>query len=138
MQIKLDAKSIIILLLAVFSILFFSLWFLKGTGYKKEYKKLEQEFDRLQKSRDSLKTINIKLKKDFDIIEIEVKKRDSLIKIVEKELIKTKQELKEAKKEVAKWQFDFNKTKKKIEDLKKNPIKREDEDLIQSLSEKLK
>jgi uncharacterized protein (DUF3084 family) len=138
MQIKLDVKSIIILLLAVFSILFFSLWFLKGTGYKKEYKKLEQEFDRLQKSRDSLKTINIKLKKDFDIIEIEVKKRDSLIKIVEKELVKTKQELKEAKKEVAKWQFDFNKTKKKIEDLKKNPIKREDEDLIQSLSEKLK
>lgn len=131
-------QNIVTVLLLVFSILFFSMWFLKGTGYKKEYKKLEQEFERIQKIRDSLKVINIKLKKDFDKIEIEIKKRDILISIVEQELVKTKSELKSAKKDVSKWQSDYQQTKKKIENLKKDPIKREDDDLLKSLTEKLK
>ncbi len=138
MNFKLSIQNIVTLLLLVFCILFFSMWFLKGTGYKKEYKKLEQEFQRIQKIRDSLKIANIKLKSDFDKRNIEIKKRDSLIKVVEKELAKTKLELKEAKKDVAKWQSDYQQTKKKIENLKKDPIKREDEDLIESLLEKLK
>lgn len=138
MNFKLSIQNIVTGLLLVFCILFFSMWFLKGTGYKKEYKKLEQEFERIQKVRDSLKLVNIKLKSDFDKREIEIKKRDSLIRIVEKELAKTKSELKLAKKDVSKWQSDYQQTKKKIENLKKDPIKREDEDLIESLSEKLK
>lgn len=138
MNFKLSIQNIIMLFLVGFCIFFFSMWFLKGTGYKKDYKKLEQEFQRIQKIRDSLQDVNIILKKDFDKREIEIKKRDSLIRVVEKELIKTKSELKEAKKDVARWQSDYQNTKKKIEQLKKDPIKREDEDLLKSLSEKLK
>jgi chromosome segregation ATPase len=135
---KIDIKSIFILILLGFSIFFFSMWFLKGTGYKKEYKKLEKEFEKVQKSRDSLNLLNIRLKSDFVEIGKKIRERDSLIKIVEAELKKKKEELKSSKDEVSIWKNQHSQTKKKIEELKKNPIKREDDELIKSLKEKLK
>ena len=53
MNFKINLQTIIMFILLGFSILFFSMWFLKGTGYKKEYKKLEQEFQKIQKIRES-------------------------------------------------------------------------------------
>ena len=82
MKVRLDLKSIVIISLAVVCLLFFSLWFLKGTGSKKELNKANSELSRNKK--------------------------------------------------------DLDETKKKIEDLKKSPIKREGEDLLNSLKEKLK
>ena len=46
---KIDLKTIVILFLLGISILFFSMWFLKGTGYRKEFERLEKEFERVQK-----------------------------------------------------------------------------------------
>ena len=45
---------------------------------------------------------------------------------------------KNSKVDLKKWESDYKITKKKIEDLKKNPIKREDDQLVKSLKEKLK
>ena len=61
MNLKLDLKSILILFLLGFCLFFFSMWYLKGTGYKKEYKQLEQKFEKLQQTRDSLDKVNLKL-----------------------------------------------------------------------------
>ena len=133
-----DIKSILIAILLGFCIFFFSIWYLKGSGYKKEYKKLEQQFNVIQKSRDSLKTVNKKLKSDYLEIDNRIKLREIFINSIEKELEKTKEELKSAKLDLKKWESDYKITKKKIEDLKKNPIKREDDQLVKSLKEKLK
>jgi len=133
-----DIKTIFILVLLGFCFFFFSLWYLKGTGYKKEYKRLEIKFNDLQKSRDSLKSINKKLESDYNKLESQVKLREFYISKLESDIEKTKSELKSAKSEVSRFKLDWIATKKKIENLKKNPIKREDDQLIKSLKEKLK
>lgn len=138
MKIQLDIKSILILVFLGISILFFSMWFLKGTGYKKEFKKLELEYQKLQKTRDSLETINIKLKSDFKKIQNKIDERNTEIRKIESELNKVKKELISANTELQKNKKDLDETKKKIEKLKKDPIKREDDLLIKSLKEKLK
>jgi septal ring factor EnvC (AmiA/AmiB activator) len=138
MQIKIDFKSIIILFLLGFCIFFFSMWYLKGTGYKKDYKKLELEFQNLQKTRDSLEKVNTNLKNNFNKIQSDVNIRNKEIKKIEMELDKTKKDLSISNDEVLKNKKYIEETKIKIEKLKKNPIKREDDDLIKSLKEKLK
>lgn len=138
MKINLDLKSVLIIILLVFSTIFFSIWYFKGTEYKKEYNKLELEFRKLQQTRDSLEKVNVDLKKDFNKIQIEISKRDSHIRSVEKELEKSKNELKIANQDIEENNQKLEKIKKKIEELKNNPIKREDDDLINSLREKLK
>lgn len=138
MKLQLDLKSILILFLLGICIIFFSLWFLKGSGYKKEYKKLELEFQRLQETRDSLEKVNINLKKDFEKIQTDINIRDKKIKDVEKELEKTKKDLVNTNTQLSNNKKDLEETRKKIEKLKKEPIKREDQDLINSLKEKLK
>jgi chromosome segregation ATPase len=138
MKIQLDFKSILILVFLGISILFFSMWFLKGTGYKKEFKKLELEFQKLQKTRDSLEAVNIKLKIDFEKIQQKIDERNLEIKKVEYELVKVKKDLNSSNNQLQKNKKDLEETRKKIEKLKKDPIKREGEDLINSLKEKLK
>lgn len=138
MNLKLDLKSIVILFLMSFGILFFSLWYLKGSGYKKEYKILEEKFEKLQHTRDSLLLVNLKLKSDFDKIQKDIEDRDLKISKIENDLKKVKNDLNSANIELIQNKKDLEETKKKIDKLKKNPIKREDDDLIKSLKEKLK
>ncbi len=138
MQIKIDFKSILILFLLGFCIFFFSMWYLKGTGYKKDYKKLELEFQNLQKTKDSLEKVNTNLKNNFNKIQSDINIRNKEIKKIEMELDKTKKDLSISNDEVLKNKKYIEETKKKIEKLKKSPIKREDDDLIKSLKEKLK
>jgi chromosome segregation ATPase len=114
------------------------MWYLKGTGYKKDYKKLELEFQNLQKTRDSLEKVNTNLKNNFNKIQSDVNIRNKEIKKIEMELDKTKKDLSISNDEVLKNKKYIEETKIKIEKLKKNPIKREDDDLIKSLKEKLK
>jgi hypothetical protein len=135
---KLDIKTLLILFLSFFCIFFFSIWYLKGSDTKKEYKILEQKFEKIQKTRDSLVMINLKLKSDFDKMQKEIDKRDNQIAKNELEILNLKKDLKEAKSDLSNKKRDLEETKKKIENLKKNPIKREDDDLIKSLKEKLK
>lgn len=134
---KLDIKTLLILFLSFFCIFFFSIWYLKVSDTK-EYKILEQKFEKIQKTRDSLVMINLKLKSDFDKIQKEIDKRDNQIAKNELEILNLKKDLKEAKSDLSNNKRDLEETKKKIENLKKNPIKREDDDLIKSLKEKLK
>lgn len=138
MQVRLDLKSIVIISLAVVCVLFFSLWFLKGTGYKKEFKLLEQQYKNLQHTRDSLEKVNLKLKSDFDETQKIINQRNVKIKEIENELSKSKVQLNKANSELNRNKKDLEDTKKKIESLKKEPIKREGEDLLNSLKEKLK
>lgn len=133
----LDLKSMIILFFAIISILFFSLWFLKGTGYKKEFKLLEKNFIKLQKTRDSIAKVNSVLKINFNKTQELILSRDKKILLVEEELKKSKIELIKSNDELKKNELTWEENKRGIQNLKKNPIKREDQELINSLQEKL-
>lgn len=140
MSLKIDLKTGLIIILLAFCVIFFSLWYLKGagSGQKREYKKLENEYKMIQKSRDSLAIINLDLKKKFLDSQKEIESREKLIKLVQSQLRLSEEDLIRSKSEVESMRKDLDKTKRKIEDLKRNPIKREDDNLIESLKEKLK
>lgn len=138
MNFKLDIKSILILVLLVFSIIFFGMWYFKGSDTKSRLKELENENKNIESVRDSLKNANESLKVDFDKKQKEIEARDAQIKSIETELSKTKKDLVTANGKVKEKEKELADTKKKIEELKNNPIKRNDEDLIKSLKDKLK
>ena len=119
----LDLKSMIILFFAIISILFFSLWFLKGTGYKKEFKLLEKNFIKLQKTRDSIAKVNSVLKINFNKTQELILSRDKKILLVEEELKKSKIELIKSNDELKKNELTWEENKRGIQNLKKNPIK---------------
>lgn len=139
MSVKIDLKTGIILLLLVFCVLFFSMWYLKSDGIqsKKEIKRLELEFNKIQKTRDSLNLVNTELKGDFAKLQKKIDLTEKSIKLLEYQLDLSQREVQSSKLEVIDMKRDLEKTKKKIEELKKNPIKREDENLIESLKQKL-
>lgn len=134
---KLDIKSIAILVLLGASILFFGMWFFKGSDTKDRIKELEKQNAQIEKTRDSLELANKALSIEFNEIQKGIDERDNRIKSIESELSKTKNDLVSANKKVSQSQKDLAETKKKIEELKKNPIKRDDDALINSLKEKL-
>lgn len=133
----LDLKSMIILFFVIISVLFFSLWYLKGTGYKKEFKLLEKNFVKLQKTRDSLTRVNKALETNFDKTQKLILIRDKKILQVEEELGRSKIELIKAGDELKRNERSREQNKSSIQNLKNNPLKREDQELINSLKEKL-
>jgi len=134
---KLDIKSIAILVLLGACILFFGMWFFKGSDTKERIKELEKQVSSIQTKRDSLELSNKNLAIEFDKKQKDIEDRDNKIKSIESDILKVKQELNYANIRVREGQKELAETKKKIEDLRKNPIKREDDDLINSLKEKL-
>lgn len=133
----LDLKSMIILFFVIISVLFFSLWYLKGTGYKKEFKLLEKNFVKLQKTRDSLTKVNKSSERNFDRTQKLILIRDKKILQVEEELGRSKIELLKASDELKRNERSREQNKREIQNLKNRPLKREDQELINSLKEKL-
>jgi chromosome segregation ATPase len=105
---------------------------------KDKYKHLEDVNKSLQCSRDSLIRINKSLKRDFSSLQDSIDKRNVLIFKLKVDLLKSDKRLKSANDEVNRLQKEKKDTDKKIEDLLKNPIRRNDDDLINSLKNKLK
>ena len=134
---RLDIKSIALLVLTGACILFFGMWLFKGSDYKDKIKALEIENKKIESVRDSIKSANASLKLDFDKNRSEIDKRDQKIKLIESEILKTKKDLKIATAQVEADRKSLKETKDKIEKLKKDPIKREGDELINSLKEKL-
>ena len=134
---RLDIKSIALLVLTSACILFFGMWFFKGSDYKDKIKALEIENKKIESVRDSLKLANASLKLDFDKKQSEISKRDQKIKLIEFEIEKAKKDLKVATAQVEADKRSLKETKDKIEKLKKDPIKREGDELLNSLKEKL-
>jgi cell division protein FtsB len=105
---------------------------------KDKYKHLEETNKSLQTSRDSLVRINKTLKKDFSSLQDSIDKRNVIIDKLKGDLIQSDKRLKSANAEVDRLEKEKKNTDKKIADLLKNPIRRNDDDLIKSLKNKLK
>lgn len=134
---KLDIKTIVILVLLGVSVIFFALWYFKGDDTKKQIKELESNNKKIEMTRDSLDKANKALKVDFVNTQTTIDARDVTIKKIESDLSKSKIDLSNANSKLKQSQKNLADTQKSIEDLRKTPIKREDDALINSLKEKL-
>ncbi len=136
---KLDIKSILILVFLGISIFFGLKWFWSGNDASKErVKQLEQQFKELESQKkavdleieswrsksDSLKTLDLKLQK-------EIARQEMLTK-------KAEQEAQKSKSNLDKMRQDLADTKNKIEQIKSNPPNRTGDDLLESLKNKTK
>jgi hypothetical protein len=105
---------------------------------KDKYRHLEDINKNLQSSRDSLVKINKALKRDFISLQDSIDKRNIIITKLKGDLVQSDKRLKSANDEVDRLVKEKIDTDKKIADLLKNPIRRNDDDLINSLKNKLK
>jgi hypothetical protein len=105
---------------------------------KDKYKHLEDVNKSLQTSRDSLIRINKALKRDFTLLQDSIDRRNEVIIKLKGDLVQSGKRLELANSEVDRLVKEKKDTDKKIADLLKNPIKRNDDDLINSLKNKVK
>ena len=113
--------------------------FLNFKGCNREsFEKLEEKNRLLEKTRDSLRYTNQNLKKEFNQIQLVIDKRDVRIADLQTQIDASKRDVFGYKNLLDKANRDLIETNKKLENLRKNPIKRDDDDLINSFKNKLK
>lgn len=132
-----DSRNITIIILLIFCGVLGSMWYTSNSGYQEKIANIEakkqqlnQEYEILNKEFAQLKNEYQSLqRKEIGLID-KVRKSDREIEGLVKKLHRSQQELFLIKKELAE-------TQKKIEELKRNPINRANEDLLNSLKIKL-
>lgn len=105
---------------------------------KDKYKLLENMNKGLQCSRDSLIKINKSLQKNVLVLQDSINKRTKIINGLKIDLVNSDKLLIIANNQVDVLKKEKRDTDKKIDDLLKNPIRRNDDDLINSLKNKVK
>lgn len=141
MNIQIDSKSILIILLLAFSLFFGYKWYFSMSDRKEWKDKVEQlnkENKALIDKRDSLQSSLNDLKIIYDDIVV----KDSLLQIqisdLEKDIIDSKNKANRSVKELNKIKQELEENKRRIEELINNPIDKTDNELIESLKNKLK
>ena len=133
----LEPKTLLIIVFVILFLVFFGMWYFDGSHHKDEInqlhvqnKELVEKGNQISKQLDSLRKVNKVLILD---------KTD-----IETQLTKTEVELQKALDKASKSGGDLNKANaererilKQIEELKKNPANRQDDELIKSLRKKL-
>lgn len=103
-----------------------------------KYEQLHKDNEKLQRMRDSLINLNSQLKLDYDKIQLDIDKRNKIIDKLNGDLKSAEQRVSEAKDKADRLAKEKRDADKKIDDLQKNPIRRNDDDLLNSLKNKLK
>lgn len=138
-DLKFDIKSILILVLLGFSLIFFYKWYFSGVdGYKNELKRLHSENKILQHKRDSVNLIIRGLETDYKKLQVLDSTLRVKIKKDEEEIKFAKDRANKSKGELDNLRLELEKTKKQIEDLKDKPANRTGDDLLNSLKIKTK
>jgi hypothetical protein len=135
---KIDLKSALILILLFSTLFFFFKWYSSDNSeYKKQIDLLKQENKKIIKMRDSINDViselqerNLALEQRALLIIEENMKLNRELQYEKNKANKSKEELLKLLKEIAE-------TKKKIEELKKNPPNRKEDELLNSLKKKL-
>lgn len=140
-NIQIDSKSILIILLLVFSLFFGYKWYFSMDDRKEWKDKVEQlnkENKAIVDKRDSLQSSLNELKIIYDDIVV----KDSLLQIqisdLEKDIIDSKNKANRTVIELNKIKQELEENKRRIEELINNPIDKSDNELIESLKNKLK
>lgn len=135
---KLDLKSILLLIFFIGFGIFASKWYFDGDTHRKENKELKTEIKAIQHQRDSLADERLKIDERYKKLEVELSQSQSRVAELNQKLAKNQQELTDAKSKLNNLNKGLSETKKKIKDLKSNPIKRTGDALLNSIKEKTK
>lgn len=136
---KLDIKSIIILVLLGFSLIFFFRWYFSDIdNYKNEVNKLREANKILKSQRDSIDQRIINLQTEYDKLQVVQLKISSKILETEKEISKAREKATLSRHELEKVRKELQETRNKLTELEKNPSNRTGDDLLNSLKNKTK
>jgi chromosome segregation ATPase len=137
---KLDIKSILILILLFGCLIFGYMWYFNtdNTDYKKELKELREDNKMLQEQRDSINHELKILESDFLILKTNESFYLDKIDKLEIEIEKAKNNANKSKAELDKIRKELAEVRKKIQEFKNNPPVLTDDDLLNSLKINLK
>jgi len=136
---KLDIKSILILVLLGFTLIFGYKWYFSGDDTSEEkLNQLQEQYDEIEKEKqESNKRLN-----DNSIIIDSLMVADSLnterIALLDFNVREAEDKAEESAGKLSEMQKQLAATRKKIEELKKNPPNRTGDDLLNSIKNKTK
>jgi septal ring factor EnvC (AmiA/AmiB activator) len=133
---KYDIKNIIILIL-LFVVGFLGYTWLNSGESKEKIKQIEKEIKDIQIKRDSIQMENNKLKIQYNQLLQEDKNLQTILAQIEEENKRLNKEVEKSKKALFDFKSKFDYTRNKIDDIKKNPINRQDDELVNSLKNKI-
>lgn len=136
---KLDAKSILIMILLVSTLFFGYSWFFSDNKESKErVKQLEKEFKQLEKEKKLVDLEIIAWRSSYDSLVVLDKKIQAEIDRQEAITRKAEIEAQRSKANFDKLRLEIEKTKREIEEFRKNPPNRTGDALLESLKNKTK
>jgi chromosome segregation ATPase len=134
---KFDPRTIIIIVLLLASIIFGSMWFYGGNDASKEkVKQLESDFKKLEAEKAAADAKISEWKDKYTDADRRDKTLSSQINGLKIDSKIAEEKAKKSKADLDKVQNGISENRKEIEDLKKNPPKLTDEELLASLIKK--
>ncbi len=134
---KLDVKSILILVLLAVSLFFGYKWFFGGNSeYKEKVKQLEKEFQELENQKKKVDLEISSWRAKFDSLSVEDNRLKQENIRLESQTRKAELEANKSKANLDRIKGDMKETQNKIEDFKKNPPNRTGDALLESLKNK--
>jgi cell division protein YceG involved in septum cleavage len=135
---KIDLKSALILILLCSTLFFVWKWYsFDSSEYKKQIDSLREENKKIIKTRDSIDEVISSLQNKKMILELKAIEIIGENMKLNKELKNEKNKANKSKEDLLKLLKEIAETKEKIEELKKNPPNRKEDDLLNSLKKKL-
>ena len=136
---KFDIKSWLIMILLVVVIVFGGMWyFKKDEGSAQRVKDLEKEIVNIQKQKHDIDLVLLALKNNQAAIEKEISDKTAQLAIMEKENARLSAQVTISKQNLDALRKKLKETQDKIDELTKNPVKREGDDLLNSLKNNTK
>lgn len=134
---EIDFKTLSIILLLIMSLILGFGWLHTDTSSKKLIDKIEKDNKEIQIEKEKLLKEIKDLDTNIEKVEKDIQKKDDKIKKLEISLKEYDRKLSYSNSELKKEKMKRSETVKKIEEIEKNPIKKEGNNLIESLKEKV-
>ena len=134
---KIDIKTLSIILLLIMSLILGLGWLNSDTSSKKLIDKIEKDKKEIEIEKGKLLKEIKKLDTNIEKVTKDIQEKDDKIKKLEISLKEYDRKLLQNNSELKKEKIKRSETLKKIEEMEKNPIKKEGNHLIESIKEKV-
>lgn len=136
---KLDFKSILILILLGLTLIFGYKWyFTDNSDYKNQIKELKEKYQLLENEKKENNLIIQKYKIELDSIMVQDSLNVIKISELESKVFEAEKQAEKSKKKFNELQKKLEETRKRIEEFKKTPPNRTGDDLLNSIKNKTK
>lgn len=141
MNIQFDLKSILVVFFLVISLFFGYKWYFSigdNKDYKDKIEQLEIDNKKIIETRDSLQTAFLDLQNQYDDIVLADSLLNQEIIDLRQKVIDSKNEVDRSVRELNGLKIELERINQKIKELENNPPSKTEEELIESLKNKIK